>query len=406
MLSRAPFRGGLIIILAAAFVTAAPPLCAQQAPALSAWDRAVGHMQSGNPQAALPDLEALVHDHPQEAKYRLELAYALFLRGSDIRAAHHLQQVKGAALSPAQRAAVTRIEARIQDRKVWTYRLGISVQPSTNAGRGTSAETISIGDLVFAIPQAAQSRSGTGYQLNAGATALPRISGRLRGTLSFDTLIKHYSARRLRETLAVGRAGLRWYGQNNTSFVEGGLLGGVVYAAGTRHSTRAGFFAALAAPLGTRAGLQLAVEHYRQDHVTFTAADGHRSVITGAVNYALSGQAVLRLQGYAIRTQAQLPTVSGWETALTLGGRYAFRGGLVAGLSVTAGRTSRDGINPLLGAARSDTLAAVEAEFYNTRLKFGPFVPTLKARMERNRSNVALNDYRASSVTFGIRTSF
>lgn len=373
--------------------------------ASATWQAAVGHMRASDPSAALPYLESLVRDHPDSAEYRLELAYALYQLGRDLRAIYHFNQVRGAKLNDAQRAAVNSLQTEIAQRKVWSFRFGLSVEPTTNAGKGTDASTVTIGALNFAIPPSAQSKPATGYFVTAGVTALPRINDRLRASLSFDTVIKHYSARALRETIAVGRSGLRWYGTDE-GYVEAGLLHGVSYAAGARYSDRSGVYANYATTVGTRAFMTVGVEHYTENHLSFAAADGTRTLVSGGFNYALNGQALLRFRGYAIRTDTNSPTISGWETSATLGASYAFRGGMVAGVDFTVGRTTRDGVNTLVGVARKDRLFAVETELYNSRFQIGPFLPTLNARFERNKSNITLNDYTVRSLRIGLRASF
>jgi len=88
---------GLALLLACSSVLAqaqdsAPAPTAQlaanaQNPGLRAdWRQALEHMRKGAPRAALPILERLVTDFPAIARFRLELARALYLIEDDGRA--------------------------------------------------------------------------------------------------------------------------------------------------------------------------------------------------------------------------------------------------------------------------------------------------------------------------------
>lgn len=385
--------------------TAQSLAAAPQAADPDAWTTAVGLMRAEQPQAALPHLEKLVRAHPDVSEYRLELAYALFKLGQDGRARYHFEQVKGADLSADQINAVNVLLSQISRRKTWSVRLGFSLEPSSNAGRGTVASTVAIGDLIFSVPEALQSKPATGVIVSAGVTVLPKINQTLSAVFSLDTLVRHYDDRRLRETLIVGRGGLRFHLAPNT-YVEGGLITGRSFVAGDTYSDRYGVYASGFSTIGQRASASLGIEHTRLTHRTFTDADGARNQISGSFAYALSGQSLLRARAFVLHTDAASALQSGWQGGLTLGGSYAFQGGLVTLLDVTAGIDKRDGTGGLTGIRRLDKSIAVEAEFFNSNYKVGRFLPVLKMKYERNTSNITLNSYSNRSVSLGIRTDF
>ncbi len=403
----APRKGGqfsFLAALAAIFLLLAPPAFAQTT-VPHEWLAATQMMRAQKPAAALPLLEALVRAHPEVAEYRIELAYALFLLGRDGRAKYHFEQARGAPLSNEQTQAVSTILTKIEQRKIWSVRLGFSIEPSSNAGRGTVASTVQVGDIVFPVPNSLRSKPATAAVLTAGVTVLPVIGTNLRATISLDMVGKYYKDKNLRETLFVGRAGVRW-STGPQSFLEGGVLIGRAFAGGVRNSDRYGVFAAYAAPLGPRGSGRIGLEHYRVIHESFAAADGPRTQISGNLSYALSSQSTVRARAFVLRTNAANALQAGWEGALTLGGSHAFKGVLVAQLDLTAGLDKRDGIGAFTGIARKDHSVALEAEFFNSNYQVGAFLPVLRVKHERNRSNIALRNYTNTSLSIGIRTSF
>jgi hypothetical protein len=390
---------GLLLIVGLATCASA------QTPVPPQWAIAVRHMQANEPAAALPYLEGLVRDYPADAAYRLELAYALYLLGRDGRAQYHFEQARGAVLTPDQRRATNVALSRIAARKVWSARLGFSIEPATNAGKGTAAGSVNLGGIILPVPANLRTRPATGTVVSAGFTYSPRLGRDLQAIVSLDGLVRYYDDPTLRETLVVGRTGLRWSPARN-AFVDAGVLLGTTYAAGAHYNDRYGLFGSYSTLLGTRASLRVGVEHYRLKHDTFTLADGPRTQIDVQYSFALSPDTLLRARGYALRANANGPLQSGWQGALTLGGTHAFKGGLVALLDLTAGLDTRDGVNALIGNRRLDRSLAVEAELYNSRYRIGPFTPVLKMKLERNRSNQVIYSYTNQSISFGLRTTF
>ena len=397
-----------VLIGLLSFAMAAMPAHAQGTSASVAqqdWIEASRHMQAGDPAGALPYLERLVRDHPDVVVYRLELGYALYLLGRDGRAKYHFEQARGANLSGLQRRAVDNALANIAKRKTWSVRLGFSLEPASNAGRGTAASSVALGDLVFSIPDNLRTRPATGALISAGLTYRPRITEKLSASFNLDTVVKHYDDRALRETLLISRTGLRFEPRPNT-FFEGGVLLGRTYAAGDPYSIRKGLYANYYRPIGDRASVRFDIENYRVTHDTHFRADGTRSQVSSQFSYALGPNALLRARGYILWTDAMSPLQSGRQGALSLGGTYAFKGGLVASMDVTMGRDERDGINGLTGMRRLDTSRAIEAELFTSKYQIGRFLPVLRMKLETNRSNEVLNSYTNRSLGIGFRTAF
>lgn len=406
----APRKGGqffalwLGALILGGFVAFATPSPAQTAPPAD-WVRAIALMRDQQAAAALPYLERLVRARPDVAEYRLELGYALFQLQRDTRARYHIEQARGGTLTLAQKRAADALLEQIEKRKIWSVRLGFSVEPASNAGRGTVASSVDVGGLVFAVPNAARAKPATGAMLEAGATVAPHLNATTRAVLSLDTRIKWYDDKTLRETQLLGRAGLRrTLGPNTT--IEGGLLFGQAYAAGSHYSDRYGLYAVYSSPVGQRAFGRVAVERHELDHVNSAMADGPRTMVSAQLRYALTAQTLLVPSIYVQRSDAASDIYSGWEGALTLGAVHAFRGGLVTHFDLTAGLDKRDGPSRLTGVTRKDQSIAINTEFYDSRLKIGRFLPVLKLGYEKNTSNQVLNEYTNRSVSIGFRTAF
>lgn len=369
------------------------------------WALADRQMDAKNPADALPYLEKLVRDYPDVVMYRLELAYALYLLERDGRAQYHFQQARGADLTQEQRQAVDITLNRIAARKKWSVRLGFSIEPATNAGKGTAAGSVDVGGLILTIPDNLRSKSATGAVVTAGVTYRARLSSNLEASLSLDTLVKHYKDKALRETLVVGRAGLRWSPARNT-FVEGGVLSGTAYAGGRPSNERYGLYGSYVTPVGKRASFRVGMERYRLSYDRFALGDGDRTQLDAQFAYAMSPSAILRTRGHVLHLDSNGALQSGWQGAFSLGSTFAFKGGLVAQVDVTTGLDQRKGVNGFTGARRKDRSFSIDTEFYNSKYQIGPFSPVLRVKFERNKSNEVINTYTNKSLSIGFRTSF
>ncbi|MEQ6250169.1 surface lipoprotein assembly modifier [Sulfitobacter sp. HNIBRBA3233] len=369
------------------------------------WVHASAHMQKGAPAAALPHLESLVRAYPSEPTYRLELAYALFQLEKDARAEYHFRQALGAGLSPQRQAIVKSFLDKIAARKLLHWRFSIAAVPATNAGKRTSATQITAGGLTFDLGPQDRAQSATGLDISAGITALPHLGQNLRATLSFDTLVRHYKEKRLRELHLNARAGLRYTLAAGTH-IEGGALIGRQFRGHDHYADRIGVFAAYLTPLGSRAYGRFGIQHFDEIYPAFPGADGDRTVVEASVNYAVGARTVLRFSGYAMRTDATSALQSGWRHGLSAGTTFAFDGGLVTTADVSFGRDRRDGIGALSGVARSDRSLGINASVYHSNIRFGPFTPVVGIGWERHRSNRRINSFSNTSLSLGLTSVF
>ena len=392
----------LVIALTA---TLALPATAQDTAPPPDWTQAVSHMQAGAPAAALPHLENLVRTAPDATLYRLELAYALFQLGRDQRAQYHFRQAQGAGLSAERQKTVASFLHRIEQRKRLFFRFSLAAVPSTNAGRRTSASQIDAGGLIIPLAPNQRAQSATGIEVTGGVTLRPDLTPRLKATLSLDASAIHYRKRVLREMSVLGRAGLRYDLRGNT-FIEGGALIGRSFLAEKIYSDRKGVYAAFLRPLGTRAYGRFGLQRYDESYARIPSANGTRTLAEISVNYALTARALLRLSGYALRTDATSTLQSGWKYGASAGTTYSFNGGLVVMADVTAARDKRDGIGALSGVTRRDISLGIRTQIYHSGIQIGPFVPVLKLGWEQNRSNREIDSFSNTSLSIGLTSVF
>lgn len=397
----------LIFCLAVLVWPVPHPVMAQQAAERSAvianlmqdFTRARDMVIAGRAAEAVPILDRLVSVAPETPLFRFVLAEALLQVGQRDRARFHFEALRGARLSPADRAHVTaRLEALATARR-WSAYLSFGLVPQTNIGKRTGDDIVTIGGISFKLTPGSVAQSGTGLSYSAGlsrqwtpgpgmaAQAGLQASGFVYGDRQFnDMRLRAFATlrRQVRPNL-VGELGLnqtqRYLGNRVFSHGPGVWLG-----AETRVS---------AATLLTA---RLQADHLT--HPTARGLDGPRHGLSFGVRHQASPALAFTAQLAVDRTDARLASEAGRGASLSLGVRRSFAGGLMVGMDVTARRDLRDAQDPLFGVRRADTTTAVALRLNHREVRFMDFVPTLELRHERRASTVSLA--RFENTSFGV----
>lgn len=368
------------------------------------WALGLAYNKAGRSYSAIAPLSRLVTLAPATAKFRLELAATLARNGQTERALYHFELAKGAGLPPPVQAKVQAEIDRIEQSKNWQGYFRFAFIPESNAARRTAAETVTLGGLLFGINPSARAQAATGIELGFGLAARPRLSETLRARIGLDVLARVFDGAVPEDVILRANAALLAFGDYGAQttgevFATRRLLDKVEYSASH------GIGLAYSRALGTRARLSLAAEYeaieYRQSPVSV-----HRKALNAHLSYAVSPQFIFRVAARLEGRDSKSSTLAGAAAGLTIGGDYAFTGGLRIGLDLSYDRNIFDGPHPLFGVVRKDEKLMANLQFTNQNWSYRGFAPVLKLGMERQRSSIVLNRYNNLSASLGITRSF
>jgi len=405
-MTRAFRRAGFAWAVAACVALAGPAMAQQETAALDGlWASARTAVVDGDLATAVPLLEELVAAAPRNIHYRFELALALYRQGKRERAAFHVAQLRGAALSPTERLAVDQLDREIENGTDWTGYLNFAIEPQSNTTCQTQDETLNIGGFDFVLNEDALGESGILFRLQMGAAYRPLLGETWRGDFAIDL-----------ETVRGPRTALYEDHATLTIGVRPDLTKGRFASAGlrtARHSYGTGVVnrsQAIYATYGWRphpAGqIKLGWTGRRLQYDDPLRPDTKEVGVTLSYAHAIGGNA--RLESTIFRTNyiSDAAQDRGRRYGASLSGLYAFDGGLIGGLTLRYSDDRRDGIVPLFGVERHERKESIEARLHHAKFQIFGFAPQLKVGYERNRSSVPLTDYDNRYATIAFSRQF
>jgi hypothetical protein len=395
-------RRYLFILLLGLGALLARPHSAGADPAL--WPRALELMAAGQTDAALPLLEALVSDAPDNKAYRFELAKALFLLERDFRAKWHLEQVRGASLTAAEQQVVSQVLAQIAARSVWSASFSFALKPESNASRKTSSDSVSLGGLDFSLTPESRAKPGVSALITAGLGYSPQINDKWRGRFSLNTHLRHNKDAFLRDYQLTARAGAQ-YLHSPRSSVAAGVQQGFRWVADRKYSSSSGIWAEHTRLAGDRGKWDFAVDLSQIRH-DGALPDARRAFVLASYGHAVSGNALVTVTGYHEEIRGTLPNLAGTRSGLSVSGLYAWKGGLMTALQLGYQTDGRRGPEPLFGQVRQDRTRSVSMSVYHRDFRLGSLSPTLVIGVEENRSNIPLARFDNEYMTVGFTRNF
>jgi hypothetical protein len=355
-----------------------------------------------NREAALL-LRRVLDEKPDAIPARLQLASTLQLLGDTNGALRQLRAVQSSGLPPTVARLIDRFSAALRAQRPYGASFEIAIAPDSNINRATRSDTLGtvLGD--FQISNESREQSGTGLALSGQAFRRLGIGGDTSLLLRASGFANLYRRGRFNDLAAdlaggpefsFGRDRLqvelgatqRWFGQK--PFVRSARLAEVFsHPFGSRTLVRVSASAALID--NQLNDLQDGKSYWGQLQLerALTPATG----IAGS--FSLDRQA-LKEPGYA--TGGWRVGLSGWHDV----------GRMTVTLAGEIGRLHADERLLLFPDRRRDDYARLSVGASFRQLQYAGFAPVLRFSIERNRSSIALYDYRRTRIEFGIARAF
>ena len=390
-----PDDPGLLLLLGRAGVAAAFP---PGAPA----GAVRGEAREAYIDAAIAALRRILTIRPQEARARLDLARAFFLKGEDSLARRHFERVLAGRPPPAVVANVQRYLDAIRERKRWSGYFGVALAPDTNIGAASDDDVLWLPafgtELPFRVNPDSKPSSGIGLLAWGGVEYQHPAGERGRLRVGMDLWRQEHTGARFDRMLIAGHAGPRWLAGPAHEF---SLLGSVrtSRAAGRREYTEPGLRLEAAQRLGRRLVARQQASWHRRRYRDSGSLDG--PVRSASLNLRWQATPILSLgatAGYA----AESPRLS-WRRNTRPWAGLSVDLALPRGFTVgAAADVSRTTYSPgaywrafTRGASRrEDRNRTYRLTLLNRAVTLGGFSPQVALIYEERESNAQLSGFR------------
>ena len=355
----------------------------------------------GMPRRAAERFEAVLALRPNLTAVRLELARAYYIAGIDDKARYHFRASQAGELPSSVESAIEEFLRRIDARKRWSMSVSASVLPDT---RRPERETIRIGGVPFRLDEDARASSGPGALVSAGASFSPRLTDELRGVLGASAGAEVYRSSRWNDVTASGDVGIaRLFEKGSVS--AGGRFGrrwtggdGYNRSVGPWLRTRRRFTGS------TDFGLSVNAEY--REHDTRHERDGWRVTASPRVVHALDGRTSIEAETSFEAVSAKSDNHGSRLIGLGVTVARAFAGGLSVSLSSSVHTRRYSAPDPLFGKRRRDRNVRLGIRLLHRSLRYSGFAPYIGYSIERNRSNISVQEYRRHGVLVGVSRRF
>lgn len=371
--------------------------------------RALGLMRLGRPDLAVPELRAILADHPRFERVRLTLAAALREVGDEEGARHHFELLLGAALDPDLDRQIRSSLATLEEGKRWSLSSHFAFVPSTNVNRGTDSSTVDIGGITFQPAPGSQRQSGMGvhYGLDAGyrlpiadnwsATARGSVSRKDYRGSAFDETFAEVSLGLLNRT-PIGYWGMEAVGAQEWVTDASGqhrpavsALGGRVYGRFVPSSAWRVDFAAQA----------MARAHH---HVE--VLDGYRADMQVSVDRFIDSSSFVRLLAGGVYEKAGRDDLTFHDATLGIGLFHEWSRGISTYVQASVAGRWHHGDFAFAGEPRRDVRANALMRVAKRDFTVLGFAPYGQVGYTINDSNIDLHDYKTLDLNLGWTRTF
>ena len=351
--------------------------------------------------ASIALFRAILAEHPEFVRARLELARAFFLRGRDGLARRHFERALDADPPAPVVANINRHLAMIHARKRWSGYFGMALLPDTNIGAASASETALLDFLGQRLPftlDDAGEQSGLGLSVWAGGEYQePLVPGwfiRIGGNISR----REYSESKFDSMSLGGHIGPRWLIGPRT---EASLL------LTTRREWQAD------EPTSRSLGVRLEASHQFSPRVSgqFGASwnarrhdespflDGPTLDLSSGLSWSISPTLRANLRSGWSRVRSELEALRNRTFWISLGASVELPRGFSVSGTLTGRQANYKGpgrapSNVLDGSRRKDLTRSIRLSVLKRDLTFGAFSPQFSVTHERRGSNAQQADYK------------
>ena len=350
---------------------------------------------------AIEAFRAILINHPELVRVRLELARVFFLGGQDGLARRHFEAVLAGGVPPPVAANIQTFLNIMQARRRLTGYFGLAVAPDSNLNAASESEIIYIdtvfGRLPFTREGDVGAESGFGLSVWGGGEYQRPLSERLRLRVGSDVAVREYPGSDFDQHFLAAHVGPRWLASPRTELSLLGTasrqwLGSIPYA--DEFGARLELDRRLGPTVWARG---TAAYRERDHHLGRDFLDGPVTEFTATL--AWTPAPVLRVHmmvGYEQHNAASehWRNLSRW---VRVGTSLALPLGFTLGTSIQARRTYYDGEGAahltLHGRPRRDRIRSFSVSVLNRAFTLYGFSPQLALIHDVRLTNAQAQDY-------------
>ena len=349
---------------------------------------------------AIDAFRAILVNHPELVRVRLELARAFFLKGQDGLARRHFEAVLAGGVPPPVAANIRQFLAIMQARKRLTGYFGLAVAPDSNLNAASESEIIYIDTVFGLLPFTREgdvgAESGFGLSVWGGGEYQQPLSERLRLRVGSDVAVREYPGGDFDQHFLAAHVGPRWLASPRTEIsllatAQRQWLGSQPYA--DEFGVRLELDRRLTPGIWARG----TAAYRERDHLNRDFLDGPVAEFTAT--FAWAPAPVLRVHatvGYA-REHAAAEHWRNLSRWVRVGTSLALPLGFTLGTSAQMRRTYYDGSGQvhltLDGGKRLDRTRMFTVSVLNRAFTLFGFSPQLALINEARLTNAQAQDY-------------
>ena len=357
---------------------------------------------------------AILAEHPDFVRARLELARAFFLRGRDGLARRHFNLALAADPPDSVVANINRHLAEIRARRRWSGHFGMALAPDTNIGAASADETVLLDvfgqRLPFTLDDGGE-KSGVGLALWAGGERQEPLAPNWRLRLGGDVFLRDYAGSRFDRLGLGGHAGPRWLiGPRSEASLL--LAARRDWQAGEPSSRSLGFRLEASRRLSPRLSGRFNASRMEKRHDDNTRLDGPTTDLSFGLSWAVTPilQADFRA-GWSREQPEESEDLHSRGRQVSLGGNVTLPRGFNVSGTLSGNWTDYQGpgrppANVLDGSPRSDATRSVRLSVLKRDLTIRGFSPRLSVTHERRESNAQQADYRRTGAEISFVRQF
>ncbi len=362
---------------------------------------------AGDPARAIAIFRALLVEHPELTRIRLELARALFETGDDASARFHFERLRASEDLPAAVAAnVERFLAALRARRGWSAGLTVAILPDSNVNTGTTLHSVTLYGLPGFVPsEDLRQRSGLGLYVH-GSLGRAWPLGPNFGLIARGTLLRRdFPGSRFDDMILRADIGPRWNGTRD----EIGVLGVASerWVANDRASSGAGARIEWVRRIDRFWHSELALERVDYRWRFFPELDGPISQFSAVQRWNLDATTTVHAGVELHREQLVSRALSNRRVSVLFGGNRDFRHGWSLGAQWRYGVTRYDeALAAFEFVDRRDTTHTLSLSIAQRTLQWRGMMPVLYLTFVVNDSSLELYDYRRVIAQIGLSRNF
>jgi tetratricopeptide (TPR) repeat protein len=358
----------------------------------------------GDYRRAIRQFRAILINHPDSARVRLELARAYFMDKDYANASRQFQLARAGKLPPAVVANIDRFLFLIRQEKTWSYNANLSVAPDTNLNAGPSSREVVLYGLPFQVADEGLAHSGVGMAVDAGGEWAPVIGPNRRMRLGVHGEWRDYSGGQFDQLTVGAYAGprqvrARWDASLlATSYTR--WYGGDLYTQSTGGRLEATYY------LSPELGVAGSLAGQWVDYHTSPAMSGALVSAGLGATRALTPSSAVAIRGAVSRQDARIPGYANWSGFIAAGYSRDLPAGFSVYVEPSISLAEYDQALPVFGVARRDHGLSTLVTVLNRHIMISNFTPRIAYTFDRNVSNISIYSHNRNSVEIGLTTSF